>query len=108
MLALTNMPITVSGRGQYQGMESVNKNYVVTKQMKFDFQIVLMARNEKEAAYRADLKEIDLWTEVDSNWKITDVSKVTNLTIIKSAPQIEATPETIKAPVIQIWKRKLT
>ena len=38
--------------------------------MKFDFQIVLMARNEKEAAYRADLKEIDLWTEVDSNWKI--------------------------------------
>ena len=102
------MPITVSGGGQDQGMEPVNKNYVITKQMKFDFQIVLMARNEKEAAYRADLKEIDLWTEVDSNWKIIDVSKATNLTMIKIAPQIEATPEAMKVPVIQIWKRKLT
>ena len=83
-------------------MESANKSYIITKQMKFDFQIVLMARNEKEAAYRADLKEIDLWTEVDSNWEIIDVSKSTNLTIIKSAPQIEATPDSIKAPVIKI------
>ena len=73
--------------------------------MKFDFQIVLMAKNENEAAYHADLKEIELWTEVDSNWKIIDVSKATNLTIIKSAPQIEAISETIKSPVIQIWKR---
>ncbi len=72
--------------------------------MKFDFQIVLMARNETEAAYHADLKEIDLWTEVDSDWKIIDVSKATDLTIIKSASQIEATPEAIKAPVIKIWK----
>jgi hypothetical protein len=88
-------------------MESANKNYIITKQMKFDFQIVLMARNEKEAAYHADLKEIELWTEVDSNWKIIDVSKATDLTIIKSAPQIEATLETMKAPVIQIWKKKL-
>ena len=89
-------------------MESANKSYIITKQMKFDFQIVLMARNEKEAAYRADLKEIDLWTEVDSNWKIIDVSKATNLTIIKSSPQIEATPETMTAPVIQIWKKTLS
>ena len=102
MLALTNMPITVSGGGQDQGMESVNKNYVITKQMKLDFQIVLMAKNENEAAYHADLKEIELWTEVDSNWKIIDVSKATNLTMIKSAPQIDATPEAIKAPVIKI------
>ena len=108
MLALTNMPITVSGEGQYQGMEPVNKNYVITKQMKFDFQIVLMAKNEKEAAYHADLKEIELWTEVDSNWKIIDVSKATNLTIIKSAPRIESTPETMKAHVIQIWKKTLS
>ena len=70
--------------------------------MKFDFQIVLMARNEKEAAYHADLKEIDLWTEVDSDWKIIDVSKATELKMIKSAPQIEATSEAIKAPVIKI------
>ena len=76
--------------------------------MKFDFQIVLMARNEKEAAYRADLKEIELWTEIDSNWEIIDVSKATNLTIIKSAPQIESTPEAIKEPVIQIWKKTLS
>ena len=97
------MPVMpVSGGGQYQGMESANKNYIITKQMKFDFQIVLMARNEKEAAYHADLKEIELWTEVDSNWKIIDVSKATDLTIIKSAPQIEDTPEAMKAPVIQI------
>jgi hypothetical protein len=67
-----------------------------------------MARNEKEAAYHADLKEIDLWTEVDSNWKIFDVSKATDLTIIKSAPQIEATPEAVKAPVIQIWNKTLS
>jgi hypothetical protein len=87
-------------------MEPVNKKYVITKQMKFDFQIVLMAKNEKEAAYHADQKEIELWTEVDSNWKIIDVSRATNLTIIKSAPQIEATPENMKAPVIQIWKKK--
>jgi hypothetical protein len=100
--------VTVSGGGQYQGMEPVNKNYVITKQMKFDFQIVLMAKNEKEAAYHADLKEIELWTEVDSNWKIIDVSKATNLTIIKSAPQIEDAPETMKAPVIQIWKKTLS
>ncbi len=73
--------------------------------MKFDFQIVLMAKNEKEAAYHADLKEIELWTEVDSEWRITDVSKATNLTIIKSAPQIKAISETMKSPVIQIWKR---
>ena len=83
-------------------MESVKKNYVITKQMKLDFQIVLMARSEKEAAYHADLKDIELWTEVDSNCKIIDVSKATNLTMIKSAPQIEATPEAIKAPVIKI------
>ena len=99
--------VTVSGGVQDQAMESANKNYVITKQMKFDFQIVLMAKNEKEAAYHADLKEIELWTEVDSNWKIIDVSKATNLTIIKSAPQIESTPETMKAPVIQIWKKTL-
>jgi len=68
-------------------MESVNKGYVITKQMKFDFQIVSMARNEKEAAYRADLKQIEPWTEVDSNWEIIDVSKATNLKIIKSAPK---------------------
>jgi len=68
-------------------MESVNKYYVITKQTKFDFQIALMARNEKEAAYHEDLKEIDLWTEVDSNWKIIDVSKATYLKIIKSAPR---------------------
>ena len=92
----------VSGGGQDQGMESANKSYIITKQMKFDFQIVLMARNEKAAAYRADLKEIDISTEVDSNWEIIDVSKSTNLTIIKSAPQIEDTPEVMKAPVIQI------
>ena len=97
-----NLCATVSGGGQYQGMEPVNKNYVITKQMKFDFQIVLMAKNEKEAAYHADLKEIEQWTEVDSNWKIIDVSKATNLTIIKSAPQIEDTPETMKAPIIKI------
>ena len=83
-------------------MEPVNKNYVITKQMKFDFQIVLMARNEKEATYHADLKEIDLWTEVDSNWKIIYVSKATGLTIIKSAPQVEDIPEALKAPVIHI------
>ncbi len=59
-------PLTVSGEGQDQGIEPVNKNYVVIKQMKFDFQIVLMAKNEKGAAYHADLKEIELWTEVDS------------------------------------------
>ena len=94
--------VTVSGGVQDQAMESVNKNYVITKQMKFDFQIVLMAKNEKEAAYHADLKEIELWTEVDSNWKIIDVSKATDLKMIKSAPQIEATPEAIKAPVIKI------
>ena len=99
--------MTVRGGVQYQCMEPVNKNYVITKQMKFNFQIVLMAKNEKEAAYHADLKEIELWTEVDSNWKIIDVSKATNLTIIKSAPQIEDTPETMKAPVIQIWKKTL-
>ena len=97
--------MTVSGGGQDQGMEPVNKNYVVTKQMKFDFQIVLMARNETEAAYHADLKEIELWTEVDSNWQIIDVSKATNLTMIKSAPQKEVTPESIKAPVIKVWKK---
>jgi hypothetical protein len=68
-------------------MESVNNNYIITKQMKFDFQIVLMAKNEKEAAYHADPKEIELWTEVDSNWKIIDVSKATDLKMIKSAPQ---------------------
>ena len=99
------MPITVSGRGQYQGMESVNKNYVITKQMKLDFQIVLMAKNEYEAAYHADLKERELWTEVDSYWKIIDVSKATNLTIIKSTPQIEDTSEAIKVPIIQVWKK---
>ena len=66
--------VTVSGGGQDQVMESVNKNYVITKQMKLDFQIVLMAKNENEAAYHADFKEIELWTEVDSNWKIIDVS----------------------------------
>jgi hypothetical protein len=46
-----------------------------------------MAKNEKEAAYHADPKEIELWTEVDSNWKIIDVSKATDLKMIKSAPQ---------------------
>ena len=61
-----------------------------------------MARNEKEAAYHADLKEIDLWTEVDSDWKIIDVSKATDLKMIKSTPQTEATPEAIKEPVIKI------
>ena len=94
--------VTVSGGVQDQAMESANKNYVITKQMKFDFQIVLMARNETEAAYHADQKEIALWTEVDSDWKIIDVSKATNLTIIKSAPQIEATSGALKAPVIKI------
>ena len=89
-------------------MESVEKNYVITKQMKLDFQIVLMARSEKEAAYHADLKDIELWTEVYSNWKIIDVSKATNLRMIKSAPQIEATPETMKAPVIKVWKKTLS
>ena len=83
-------------------MESVNKNYVITKQMKFDFQIVLMAKNETEAAYHADLKEIELWTEVDSDWKIIDVSKATELKMIKSIPQMQATPEAMKAPVIKI------
>ena len=94
--------MTVSGGVQDQAMESANKNYIITKQMKFDFQIVLMAKNEKEAVYHADLKEIELWTEVDSNWKIIDVSKATDLKMIKSTPQIEATPEVIKAPVIKI------
>ena len=86
-------------------MEPVNKNYVITKQMKFDFQIVLMAKNEKEAAYHADLKEIELWIDVVFNLKIIDVFKAINLTLIKSAPQKEATPETMKAPVIQVWER---
>ena len=83
-------------------MESVNKNYVITKQMKFDFKIVLMAKNEKEAAYHADQKEIALWTEVDCDWKIIDVSKATDLRMIKSTPLLEATPKTVKAPVIKI------
>jgi hypothetical protein len=43
-------------------MKSANKFYVITKQMKFDFQIVLMAKNEKEAANYANLKELELWT----------------------------------------------
>ena len=94
--------VAVSGGGQDAGMESVNKNYVITKQMKFDFQIVLMAKNEKEAAYHADLKEIELWTEVDSDWKIIDVSKATDLRMIKSTPQMQDTPEDIKATVIKI------
>lgn len=66
-----------------------------------------MAKNENEAAYHADLKEIELWTEVDSDWKIIDVSKATNLTMIKSAPQVEVKPEAMKAAVIQIWKKTL-
>ena len=94
--------VSVSGGGQDAGMESVNKNFIITKQMKFDFQIVLMAKNEKEAAYHADLKEIELWTEVDSNWKIIDVLKATELRMIKSTPQMQATPEAMKAPVIKI------
>ena len=100
--------VAVSGGGQDSAMEQVNKNYVVTKQMKFDFQIVLMAKNEKEAAYHADLKEIELWTEVDCDWKIIDVSKATELRMIKSTPQIEAAPEAMKAPVIKIWERTLS
>ena len=75
--------VSVSGGGQDAGMESVNKNYVITKQMKFDFQIVLMARNEKEAAYHADQKEIELWTEVDCDWKIIDVSKARHTTRLR-------------------------
>ena len=89
-------------------MESVNKNFIITKQMKFDFQIVLMAKNEKEAAYHADLKEIELWTEVDCDWKIIDVLKATELRMIKSTPQMQATPEAMKAPVIKIWERTLS
>ena len=86
-------------------MESVNKNYVITKQLKLDFQIVLMAKNEKEAAYHADLKEIELWTEVDSNWKIIDVSKATNLIMIKSAPELEAATIPRTATIVKVWKR---
>ena len=61
-----------------------------------------MARNEDEAAYHANQKEMELWTEIDSNWKIIDVSKATNLTIVKSDPKIEAAPEGTNAPVIKI------
>ena len=104
---LTRIKLIVSSGGQNGGMEPVNKSYVVTKQMKFDFQIVLMARNEKEAVYHADQKEIELWTEVDADWRIIDVSKATELTIIKSAPQVEVSPAPIKAPVIQVWKKTL-
>jgi hypothetical protein len=86
-------------------MKSVNKFYVITKQMKFDFQIVLMAKNEKEAAYHANLKGIELWTEVDSAWKIVDVSKAPDLKVIRTAPQKDAPSETMDVPVIQIWKR---
>ena len=51
--------------------------------MKLDFQIVLMARNENEAAYHADQKEIELWTEVDCDWKIIDVSKARHTTRLR-------------------------
>ena len=81
-------------------MESVNKNYIITKQMKFDFQIVLMARNETEAAYHADQKEIALWTEVDSDWKIIDVSRVSHLVLAED----KQNKETSRC-VVKIWER---
>jgi hypothetical protein len=81
-------------------MSSVEKKYIITKQMKFDFQIVLIARNEKEAAYCADLKEIELWTEVDSNWMIIDVTRVSHLVLVEDKKEQET-----RKPVIKIWGR---
>jgi hypothetical protein len=81
-------------------MGSTQKSFIITKQLKMDFQIILLARNEKEAAYHADQKEIELWNEMGASYEIIEVSRVSHLVLVdKSVEQ-----KTIK-PVIRIWEK---
>ncbi len=59
--------VIVSGRGQNTNMESMNKSYIITKQLKVDFEFALMARNHKESTYHADPQKMELWSEVSSD-----------------------------------------
>ena len=81
-------------------MSSVEKKYKVHRRFNLDFEIVVQGRNEEEAAYSAELIELESWNEVDSSWELIDVSRVSHLVLVEDKEERQTTK-----PVIKIWER---
>ncbi len=80
-------------------MTEYKGKYRFTKRLNIDFEIVVLGRNEEEAAYAASLIDTESWNEFDSSWEFLEVSQINHLTLVEP---IEG-PEIVR-PVIKIWE----
>ncbi len=81
-------------------MTEYKGKYRFTKRLNIDFEIVVLGRNEEEAAYAASSIDTESWNEFDSSWEFTGVSQIRHLALVQ---QIEEPG--IERPVIKIWER---
>ncbi len=81
-------------------MPEYKGKYRFTKRLNIDFEIVVLGRNEEEAAYAASSIDTESWNEFDSSWEFTGVSQIRHLTLVEPIEE----PEIVR-PVIKIWER---
>ena len=90
----------VSGWVQNSSMTKHLGKYRFTKRLNIDFEIVVLGRNEEEAAYAASSIDTESWNEFDSSWEFTGVSQIRHLALVEPIEESE-----IVRPVIKIWER---
>ena len=65
-------------------MAEKEKRYKVTGRLTFDYELIVQALNADEALYFATDIDLDKWSEIDSDWQVTDVARSYFLKVIRS------------------------
>lgn len=65
-------------------MAEKEKRYKVTSRLTFDYELIVQALNADEARYFATDIDLDKWSEIDSDWQVTDVARSYFLKVIRS------------------------
>lgn len=65
-------------------MNEKEKAYKVTGRLTVDYELIVQALNADEARYFATDIDLDKWSEIDSDWQVTEVARNYFLKVIKS------------------------
>ena len=62
--------------------------YKVTGRLTVDYELIVQALNADEARYFSTDIDLEKWREIDSDWKVTDVTKSHFLKVVKGQEQV--------------------
>lgn len=64
-------------------MAGKEKRYKVTGRLTIDYELTVQALDADEARYLATDIDLDKWSEIDSDWQVTDVARSYFLKVIR-------------------------